>query len=193
MTMQIISSSNSTSALTIQPIKPSWPQPEPRQDFSHILTPEQKNTIQQGADDKIAEQVENVKSNYQTAKDIDLMQSYYQQQQKLFDVYLQTSTDGNTASSSTQKNENTSAVSALTNAYADLYQIYQTIKEGVGQLPGVGIKHEEIEKSPENSVASTSNNEAIISASLQPLARKQLDAYNSLMMPSTSSYVHLSA
>lgn len=77
MTMQIASSNNSTSTFTSSTIKLSWPQAEPSQNFSDILTPEQKNTVQQGADAKIAEQVEKVKSNYQTAKDIDLMQSYY--------------------------------------------------------------------------------------------------------------------
>ena len=191
MTMQIASSNNSTATFTIQAIKPSWPQPEPRPDFTGVLTPEQKNTIQQGADDKIAEQVENVKSNYQTAKDIDLMQSYYQQQQKLFDVYLQTSTDGDAAATTTQLGENSSAVSALTTTYAELYQLHQTVKEGVGQLPRVSAAYEGIDSLPASSVTRT--NEAINSAASQPLVNKQLDAYNSLMMPSTSSYVHLSA
>lgn len=189
--MQIASANNSTATSTMQPTKPSWPRSEPRHYFSDILTPEQKNTVQQGIDDKIAEQVENVKSNYQTAKDIDLMQSYYQQQQKLFDVYLQTSTDGNATTTTTQSSENSSAVSTLTTAYAELYQLHQTVKEGVGQLPGVGITYEGIETLSASSVTQT--NEAIKSAASQSTANKQLDAYNSLMMPSTSSYVHFSA
>jgi hypothetical protein len=189
--MQIASSNNSTATFAIQPTKSSWPQPEPRQNFSDILTPEQKNTVQQGVDDKIAEQVENVKSNYQTAKDIDLMQSYYQQQQKLFDVYLQTSTDGNATTATTQVSEKSSAVSTLTNAYAELYQLHRTVKEGVGQLPEVGISYERIQSLPTSSVTQT--NETINSAASQSTANKQLDAYNSLMMPSTSSYVHFSA
>ena len=149
--------------------------------------------MQQGADDKIAEQVEQVKSNYQTAKDVDLMQSYYQQQQKLFDIYLQTTTDD----TSTSADQNTSAVSALTNTYADLYALHQNVKQGVGQLPVISAEHEAmgIEKSiatlPASSVANT--NELAKNASNQPLSHKQLDAYNSLMMPSTSSYVHFSA
>jgi len=189
--MQIASSSISTSAQTIQPIAPAIPQPKQRPNFSDILTPEQKNTVQQGTDDKIAEQVENVKSNYQTAKDLDLMQSYYQQQQKLFDIYLQTSTNDDTSSSTVQTSENLSAVSALTNTYAELYELHQNVKNGVGQLPSIGGEHEEIETLPASSV--TNVNEVVKSVNNQSLANKQIDAYTSLMMPSTASYVHLSA
>jgi len=191
MTMQIASSGISTSTQTIQPIAPTIPQPKQRPNFSDILTPEQKNTVQQGTDDKIAEQVENVKSNYQTAKDIDLMQSYYQQQQKLFDIYLQTSTGADTSSSTIQMSKNGSAVSALTNTYAELYEIHQNVKNGVGQLPTIDGEHEEVVTLPASSV--TNINEAVKSVNNQPLANKQVDAYNSLMMPSTASYVHLSA
>ena len=188
MTIQIASSGIPTSAQTIQPISPVIPQPKQRPNFSDILTPEQKNTVQQGKDDKIAEQVENVKSNYQAAKDIDLMQSYYQQQQKLFDIYLQTSTDDVTSSTA---NQNSSAVSALTNTYAELYELHQNVRNGVGQLPNIGGEHEEIESLPASSV--TNINEAVKSENSQSLANRQVNAYNSLMMPSTASYVHLSA
>ncbi|PKG83799.1 hypothetical protein CXF85_09880 [Colwellia sp. 75C3] len=191
MTMQIASSGISTSAYTIQPVMPIRPEPKPRPDFSDILTPEQKNTVQHGANDKIAEQVEKVKSNFQTAKDIDLMQSYYQQQQKLFDIYLQTSTDGDTTSSSAQTSENSSAVSALTNTYAELYELHQTVKNGVGSLPSIDNEHGGIATLPANSATNT--NEMAKNSSNQSLAHKQVDAYNSLMMPSTASYVHLSA
>ena len=132
-----------------------------------------------------------MKSNYQTAKDIDLMQSYYQQQQKLFDIYLQKSTDGDTTSSSAQTSENSSAVSALTNTYAELYELHQNVKNGVGQLPAIGNEHEGIETLPASSVTNT--NELVKSTTNQPLAHKQVNTYNSLMMPSTASYVHLSA
>jgi len=191
MTMQITSSGIPTSAQTIQPITPVIPQPKQHPNFNDILTPEQKNTVQQGKDDKIAEQVENVKSNYQTAKDIDLMQSYYQQQQKLFDIYLQTSTDNDTSSSIVHTSENSSAVSALTNTYAELYELHQNVKNGVGQLPSIADEREEIETLPASSV--TNINEVVKSANNQSLTNKQVDAYNSLMMPSTASYVHLSA
>lgn len=191
MTMQIASSGNSTSAYTIQPVMPIRAQPETHPYFSDILTPEQKNTVQQGVDDKIAEQVENVKSNYQTAKNIDLMQSYYQQQQKLFDIYLQTSTDSDITSNSAQTSGNTSAVSALTNTYAELYELHQNVKNGAGQLPIIGNDYEVIEQLPASSVTKT--NEMVTSTTNQSLAYKQVDAYNSIMMPSTASYVHLSA
>ena len=186
MTMQITSSLGNYSQ--VQPVMSAKPQGDSRAHLSNMLTPEQKNTLQQGVDDKIAEQVENVKSNYQTAKDVDLMQSYYQQQQKLFDIYLQTSTESSIDSNSTQANQTSSAVSTLTNTYAELYQLHQNVKEGVGEF----IEHEPIETLPAISV-SNATGEAIVSRSNQPLAHKQIEAYNSLMMPSTSSYIHLSA
>ncbi|WP_057832487.1 hypothetical protein [Colwellia sp. TT2012] len=182
MTMQIASSGNLTPTYNIQPVSPVRPQGEPRADLSDILTPEQKNTVQQGVDDKISEQVEQVKSNVQTAKDIDLMQSYYQQQQKLFDIYLQTSTKDNIDSNSTQVNQSSSAVSALTNSYAELYQFHQKVKEGVGDF----IEYEPVKIQPIKTVAN-------VSASNQPLALKQVDAYHSLIMPTNASYLYLTA
>jgi len=166
---------------------PSRPQDNTRSDLSNILTPEQKNTVQQGVDDKVAEQVENVKSNYQTAKDIDLMQSYYQQQQKLFDIYLQTSIDSNIENGT----QNTSVVSSLTNTYAELYQLHQNVKEGIVALPGIEVPNEDFNIQPIaqlNQTTESPNNTANQASSL-----KQINAYNSLMMPSTASYVHLSA
>ncbi|GAW96878.1 MULTISPECIES: hypothetical protein [Colwellia] len=188
MTMQIASSGNLTPTYHIQPVSPVRHQGEPRADLSDILTPEQKNTVQQGVDDKIAEQVAQVKSNVQTAKDIDLMQSHYQQQQKLFDIYLQTSTESNIASDSTQANQRSSAVSVLSNSYADLYQLHQNVKEGVGDF----IEHKSMQTLPARSVSDATET-AVVSASNQPLALKQVDAYQSLMMPSTASYVYLTA
>ena len=181
MTMQITSST--ASFKQIQPVSSARPHGESHSDLSDILTPEQKNTLQQGADDKIAEQVENLKSNYQTAKDVDLMQSYYQQQ-KLFDIYLQESTNSDVQSNNST---NINAVSTLTDTYAALYELHQEVKEGIRQRP----EHElptilPIESA--NKVAEVANN-----AFNQSLANKQMDAYNSLMMPSTASYVHLSA
>jgi len=192
MTMQIASSTGNF--MKVQPVIPSKPHGDPRSDLSDILTPEQKNTVQQGADDKIAEQVDDVKSNYQTAKDIDLMQAYYQQQQKLFDIYLQTSTDSNNEVSSTQSDQNPSAVASLTNAYSELYQLHQNVKEGVVQLPGFEIPDNEVDILP---VSTTGTATRVIEQPAnsinQSLSHKQMDAYNSLMMPSTASYVHLSA
>jgi len=182
MTTQITSSTGNT--LQVQPVMPSRSQGNTRSDLSNILTPEQENTVQQGVDDRIAAQVDNVKSNYQTAKDIDLMQSYYKQQQKLFDIYLQTSSEETVNSNTVQTN---SAVSTLTSTYAELYELHKNVKEGVGHFP----EHEPIETLPVNTV--TNVPELAVNTVSQPIAQKQLDAYNSLMMPSTSSYVHLSA
>ena len=189
MTMPIISSGSFSPDPTIQPISP---QPDYRPNLSDILTPEQKNTVQQGADDKIAEQVENVKSNYQTAKDIDLMHAYYQQQQKVFDIYLQTSTG---VESTSQSSNNTSAISTLTDTYAQLYALHQNVKQGVTTLPNIEIEQGEVDVLPSNTFTNPSSNIVDNSANSlgNTLSNKQLDAYNSLMMPSTSSYVHLSA
>ncbi len=188
MTMQIASSPGNYGQ--VQPVSSARHHGESHSDFSEILTPEQKNTVQQGADDKIAEQVENVKANYQTAKDIDLMKLYYQQQQKVFDIYMQSSSDNTVTTSSTKTSENSSTVSALTDTYAKLYQLHQEVKEGGSQLPSVD-EHSGIETLPASSVTNT--NEMVKSTTNQSLTHKQVDAYNSLMMPSTSSYVHLSA
>ena len=111
------------------------------------------------------------------------MQSYYQQQ-KLFDIYLQESTNSDVQSNNST---NINAVSTLTDTYAALYELHQEVKEGIGQIPD----HELPTILPMESaskVAEVPNN-----AFNQSLANKQMDAYNSLMMPSTASYVHLSA
>ena len=179
--MQITSST--ASFKQIQPVSSARPHGESHSDLSDILTPEQKNTLQQFADDKIAEQVENVKSNYQTAKDVDLMQSYYQQQ-KLFDIYLQESTNSDVQSNNST---NINAVSTLTDTYAALYELHQEVKEGIGQIPDNELPSI-LPMESASKVAEVSNN-----AFNQSLANKQMDAYNSLMMPSTASYVHLSA
>jgi len=152
---------------------------------SEFLSSEQKNTLQDSADAKMAQQVEDIKSNYQSAKDIDLMHAYYQQQQKLIDIYMQTSTDSNDSSSSSNSSNN-SAVSTLTDTYAALYELHQNVKEGVGQFP----EFEQPETLP-----MTANSPQMVTESTapNPLSQKQLEAYNGLMMPSTSSYVHLSA
>lgn len=171
MTTQILSSVNSPIYQLGQPSQPpivAIP--------TQPLTPEQKNTLQDTADSKRTEQVENIKSNYQTAKDLDLTRSYYEQQQKLFDIYAQTTSDSEI--SNTEEN-NTSVTRELTNAYSDLYSLHQRVKEGVHHLPNieqpVQIPVEKIEI--DNSV----------------LSHKQANTYNSVMMPSSNSYLHLSA
>lgn len=136
-----------------------------------LLSAEQKNTLQGSFDDKLAEQVENIKSNYQSAKDLDLMQAYYQQQQKLIDIYMQASTDNDEYRSN--ENNDINAVSTLTDTYSALYQLHQNIKEGEQPLPNTP------DILPVNDNIS--------------LGKKQADVYHSLMMPSSASYLHLSA
>lgn len=153
---------------------------------SEILTPEQQGEVQKVADDKISEQVNNVKSNFETAKNIDLMQLYYNQQQKLFDIYMQSSNSDSTTVSSTQS-QSTSAVSSLATAYSELYKLHNNIKDGVSNLPSI--------EQPEILPVESQGNVATIQGSTMQnaLSNKQLESYNNLMMPSTSNYVHLSA
>lgn len=192
MTMQITSSSTLTFTQSMPnsgSIKPALITPiEP----NDSLTPEQKNTAQKNVDEKITEQVDNIKGNYQTAKNIDLMNSYYTQQQKVVDIYMQTSSEESTTIS-TEENEGASAVSALTSAYSELYQIHKEIKGGVGNLPSIdqpeGIETLPASAQQTSSQAAEAQDNNINSA----LSNKQMDSYNSLMMPSTSSYMHLSS
>lgn len=162
-----------------------------------IITPEQKNTLQNTVDDKITMQTENIKDNYQTAKDTDLMRAYYEQQQKLFDIYIQSSAENNTSISSTSDDSNkNSAVSSLTNAYVDLYQLHQNVKDGVSQLPAIEMPVEiQVQTIGTNEVsqAISAYDNPLATKTVTTPAEKQIDAYNSLMMPSSSSYMHMSA
>jgi len=154
------------------------------------LSPEQKNKLQDSVDDKLAEQVENIKSNYQSAKNIELMQAYYQQQQKILDIYIQSSSDSDVENNK----QSTNAVASLTHAYTELYQLHQNLKEGVVQLPGIEIPDNEVEILPVSTTTTTARVvEKPANTINQTLSHKQMDAYNGLMMPSTSSYLHLSA
>jgi len=151
--------------------------PTNTQSSNYLLTPEQKNTLQDNFNAKIAEQANNIKSNFQTAKDIDLTRAYYEQQQRLVDIYMQAGTENSSSSK-----ENISATKALTDTYASLYQLHQTIKEGAAQLPG----YSDINQLPATATEMTP-------AATLPLAHRQTDTYNSLMMPTTNSYLNLHA
>jgi len=137
---------------------------------NELLTPEQKNTLLDDFNAKITEQANNIKSNFQTAKDIDLTRAYYEQQQKLIDIYMQAGTEN-----SSNSNSNISVTKALTDTYASLYQLHQTIKEGGTQLPS----DPDINQLPNETAALP--------------AHRQTDTYNSLMMPTTNSYLNLHA
>ena len=200
MTMPITSSTSNL--LPVQPTMPTMLTIPTASDenmgsqLSDLLTPEQKNTVQNGLDDKLTAQVDNIKANYQTAKDTDLMQAYYQQQQKLFDIYIQTSNGGNatTSTSASQSDaSNTRAVSALTNAYVELYQLHKNVKDGISQLPSIAIPENRTQpENTDNNVYNQVGNNVLPTAT-SSLSHKQLDTYNSLMTPSSSSYMHLSA
>lgn len=137
---------------------------------NEILTPEQKNTLQDDFISKITEQADNIKSSFQTAKDIQLTRSYYEQQQKLIDIYMNTG-DTNTVNNTL----NINVTNTLIDTYASLYQLHQTIKAGGQTLP------ENPEISP-------------LPAELpQHLMNDKTKAYNSFMMPTTNSHLHLQA
>jgi hypothetical protein len=176
MTIQNISSTNTYSNVkNIGVIQPSTPSTLPSNgDYNNpLLTPEQKNTLQDDFNAKLAEQASNIKSNFQTAKDIDLTRAYYEQQQKLVDIYMQAGT--------TNDSNNTSSISvtkSLTDAYSSLYQLHQSIKEGVQSLP------KEI---------NTGETEVNAPQVLPVHTDKQHKTYNNFMMPTTNSYLSLHA
>ena len=192
MTMQITSLNSSTSTNASLNTATMGHKVTPVQELNDVLTPEQQNKAQQAIDDKLTEQVNNIKGNYQTAKDHDLMTSYYEQQQKLLDIYMQTNTKESTSISSTSS-DNSSAVVSLTKAYSDLYQLHQGIKEGIGNLPNIDTDEGAVTLPSSNQLLSTSSTEVQSNNLSSALSNQQINTYNSLMMPSTSSYIHLSA
>lgn len=147
-----------------------------------LLPPEQKSTLQNSTDDMLSKQVDNIKSNYQSAKDLDLMRAYYQQQQKVLDIYIQTSTNTNSSSNSSNNRSSLSAVNTLTDTYATLYALHKSVKDGSQQLPVI----------PDD-ITQPTNPDDTLPANSRPMLNKQTDVYSSLMMPSNSSYLHLSA
>ena len=178
MTIQNISSNNTVtnqlgntqSSAVIQPITQIKTQPN-----NEFLTPEQQNTLQDNFNDKIIAQAEDIKANFQTAKDIDLTRAYYEQQQKLIDIYTQ---------SGSESNESTSVTKALAETYSSLYQLHQSIKEGGQELPSIG---EPVQLPSIDEPAQLPAN------GLPSLMSKEAALYNNLMMPSTSSYIHMQA
>ncbi|WP_114327481.1 hypothetical protein [Candidatus Colwellia aromaticivorans] len=64
---------------------------------------------------KLAEQAENIKFSYQATKDMDLTHAYDQQQQKMFDIYMQPSS----SDTSNIHEENPSALHTFANRQTD--------------------------------------------------------------------------
>lgn len=145
---------------------------------SEILTPEQKNTLQDDFNAKITEQANKIKSNFQTAKDIDLTRAYYDQQQKLVDIYMQSDTTSNS-----KNNVTVSATKTLIDTYDSLYQLHKTIKAGVSLWPTIPDDIKSPVDRPEIQPVETT---------VSP-TNKLTDTYNSFMMPTTNSYLSLSA
>lgn len=186
MSLAAVSAVSSTSFMGYQPNYQSGSdskmnEPVPPE-TKNILSPEQKNTLHDSADAKFTEQAENIKSNYQSAKDLDLTRAYYQQQQKLIDIYMQTSASNDTDINNNDVN-NSSTVNTLTDTYVSLYALHNKIKDGDQQLPSI----------PDELVPPTNKPEISAVNNSMTSTEKQTDAYNSLMMPSSASYLHLTA
>lgn len=172
MTIQTISSNNTFTnqyfnANKVAQIQPSAPMNTlPK---NELLTPEQQNNLQDTVNDKVIAQAEEIKANFQTAKDIDLTRAYYEQQQKLIDIYTQTGNE------STSNSDPISVTKSLAETYNSLYQLHQSIKEGAQQLPN----RDEPTQLPASEIPSVMN--------------KETEAYINLAMPLTNSYMQMQA
>ena len=87
------------------------------------LTPEQKNTLQDKVSVVLTEKANEIRNNFSTAKDIDLTRAYYEQQQKLVDIYMQQSSEDQT------NNSPLNVSKKLADTYTTLYQLHQNIRE----------------------------------------------------------------
>ncbi len=190
MTMSI-----SHNASKLMPIHSSMPAKQYHAEqgtaLKDTLTPEQNNTLQQSVDDSIVESDGSTKSNKQIAKDIALMQSGYQQQQKLVAIYMHDSTEDSTASATQNTVQDSSTTLSLTNVYTELYQLHNNTEADITNPSAIDRPNDE-----ENVATVDSVNQLTVSSTAnftQTISNKKLEAYNNLMMPSTSSYLHLSA
>jgi len=134
------------------------------------LSPEQKSVVQESFTEKHAEQVEKIKSNYQVAKDITLTQAYYEQQQKLLDIYLQSSQEDSKDSNSLN------AVGTLTDMYSLMLDLHKRVREPIEDMPSIG-------QPMPYSIQNNSANDK----------QGQLDLYNQTSQEPNGSYLHLSA
>ncbi|MBU2893028.1 hypothetical protein KO495_06775 [Colwellia sp. D2M02] len=158
-----------------------------------LLSPEQQNTLQSYTETKREEHVEQIKSNYKTAKDIDLTRAYYAQQQKLFDIYIETATDGEVDTDNHDKN-NVSAISTLTSAYTELYDLHKQVKGVIEQVPTINDNVKSLKHNVSNAAVGLNGvTSETMNHQGQSLSQQQTNIYNSIMMPSSNSYLHLSA
>jgi hypothetical protein len=125
----------------------------------------------------LAEQIDNIKSNYETAKDMDLTRMYYEQQQKVIEAYMYS--NGSETSNTNNESDKTSITKSLNELYTSLYEIHNTVKNGAQQLPSYS----------ENNVVPIVQPEVIN----DQISQAQTEKYNSIMMPSNTSQLHLSA
>ena len=100
-----------------------------QQSLNDFISQEQKQAIEDAIKEKQSQQQAEMKSDYQTAKDVALTQSHYHQQQKLVDIYMQESSDENTST-----DNDINALLHLTEHYIDKYQKQNEIKDTVNEL-----------------------------------------------------------
>ncbi|TPH18591.1 hypothetical protein [Litorilituus lipolyticus] len=134
------------------------------------LSPEQKSSVQESFTEKHAEQVENIKSNYQVAKDITLTQAYYEQQQKLLDIYLQSSHDDS------KDSDSFNAVGTLTDMYSLMLDLHKQVRGPIEDMPSIG-------RPTLYSIENNSPNDK----------QMRVDLYNQTSQEPNGSYLHLSA
>lgn len=141
-------------------------------------TPEQINKAKDAFEEKNKEYQENVKSNYQKAKDIELAQTYYQQQQKVLDAYLN-------ASSEDENNNDINAIHNLTDFYTQKHQTQEQLKTGIENIIDLIKPNDDVEILPIEDVG-------ILPVSEHPTA-KPIAAYNNVANQPGANFFHLSA
>lgn len=181
--------------MTIQPVtsthsmNPTFSQSQAdknlAQNTGQLLTPEVLNELNKAQQDQEQAKKDRVQDTFDTAKNIDLARSYYDQQQAVLNAYMQ-STENGSANKSTERND--SAVLSLTEMYAALYEHRQATNNLPTQQP-VTVQPVNTDGS-QNSVAQTI---ALNTINNEQKTTNQMHAYNNVMMPTDSSYMHLSA
>lgn len=154
------------------------------QDASQLFTPEVLNELNKAKEDEVQQKKERVQDTYDTAKNIDLTKMYYEQQQAVLNAYMQ-STENGSANKSSDSSDST--VKSLTEMYASIYEHHQKQNTLPSELP-VSVQP----LTPEGTIENNLETPEVMLVN-EPVANSQLHAYNNVMMPSTSSYMHLSA
>lgn len=141
-----------------------------------VLSPFNQNQLQDSATTQVNEQVDQVKSNYKDAWNMDLMKVYAEQQQKVIDSY-QNASDSSESSSSDQYNiaDSESSMQSLTDMYATMFAQQQKINDISQPKPA-----------PADDVVTTQSTQPTVAQQLP----KKLEAYNQMVKPQATSFYH---